>query len=104
MKFLQQLLNKSKPLLIEFFKKKFVKSALKKFFGAVISGPTSFIFTYIFTELFEEIAEPLLKTIFRNMGFTYTRYEGKKLANKIVKSRENNDQDAYDSSVDDSLQ
>lgn len=66
-----------------------------------MGGFRAWLIKYIVTELFEEIAEPLIKASFRRMGYLYDRAGGKIQVKKLNEAREDNNEDSYNSSVDD---
>lgn len=81
-----------------------VKAALKSFLGTGAGvGFKAWLIKFVVENLFEEIAEPLIKAAFTFMGYSYNRVEGNILVKRLKEAQENNDEDAYNDTVDDIL-
>lgn len=91
-----------KSATIKYLKGEAVKIALKKILGSAMAGGIKgWLIKFIVENLFEELAEPLIKYAFRRMGYLYQRTKGEILVKKLRKAQNDNDQDAYDSTIDD---
>ncbi len=93
-------LKSVKGFVIQYLKSAAVKAALLKFLGSAVSGGwRAWIIKFIVAELFEEIAEPIIKAVFRQMGYMYDRVEGEIKFKQVEKAEENNDEKAHTISV-----
>lgn len=91
-----------KEALINFFKQNAIKFALIKLVksgGAL--GFRTWLVKFIVTHLFEEVAEPLIRAGLIQVGYYYNRIDGKILVKKLEEAKRDNDQGAYDRTVDD---
>ena len=87
---------------INFLKSEFIKLALVKILkSTALGGFRTFAIKFIAKNLFEEIAEPLIKAGLIQAGYYYNKVEGKVLIKRLEEARRDNDQGAYDTSVDD---
>lgn len=93
-----------KSALIKWLKGEAVKLAIKKILGSAMAGGFKvWVIKFVVEELFEEIAEPLIKYAFRRMGYLYNRERGKILVKRLNDAQDSNDQDEYNSTIDDIL-
>lgn len=91
-----------RPMIIEFLKSQFVRMILLKMFGKMISGGyKAFIAKLIVEYAFEELALPIIQLGFRKMGYVYHKVEGQIIFKKIEEAKANNDENKYDSAIDD---
>jgi hypothetical protein len=90
--------------IIAYLKSKFIVAALKKILGtSVATGFKGWLISWVAENFFEEIAEPLIKKSIRGLGYVYLKVEGKVIIKKLDQAQENNDENAYDSAMDDLL-
>lgn len=99
-------LSRNWPLIKEFVIQQLqgaaVKAALKKLLGSAAAGGfKAWAIKFVVNELFEEIAEPLIKVAFVSMGYQFNRLQGEIIVKRIIKAQGENDQQAYDSAIDD---
>ena len=90
--------------IIEQLKGAIVKKALKTFLksGAGV-GFQGWLIKFVAEEFAEEIAEPVLKALFVEGKYILYKVDGKMLIKKLEEAKENNDVEAYNSTVDDIL-
>tara|TARA_R110000868_G_scaffold87034_5_gene243676 strand:+ start:12997 stop:13329 length:333 start_codon:yes stop_codon:yes gene_type:complete len=89
-------------VIIKFLKEKTITYALKTLLKSS-TGFTGWLVAYVAENLFEEFAEPLIKKAVRGVGYIYLKVEGKVIIKKLEQAQGNNDEDAYDSAMDDLL-
>lgn len=93
-----------RTILLNFLKSEFVKLALKKVLGSVTAGGIKgWIIQYVAENLYEEVFVPFFKFLEDNGMVFYDKKKGSVRYQSLQKAKENNDQDSYDSSVDDIL-
>jgi hypothetical protein len=98
----KEILSSLKAMLIEQLKGAAVKAALKAFLGtAAGTGIKVWIIKFAVENLYDEVGEPIIKAGLVQAGYYYHKLDGKIIIRKIKKAREENDGQAYDSSVDD---
>lgn len=86
--------------LVEHFKDKAVKFALKKLLGSAMAGGfKGWLVKFIAEYLFEEIAEPVIKLAIRKGFLVVDKISGHITVKKINKAKENNDEDSYVDSI-----
>lgn len=91
-----------KTSLIKFLKDKLVKTILKKILGSATAlGWQAWIIKYFVTEIYDEALAPRIKAIFAQIGFKYNVYKGGIQIERIKEARENDDEEQYNSTIDD---
>lgn len=75
---------------------------IKTFLNTTVGqGFLSKVFGWIVDKAWDEVAEPFFKIIIVRVGYAYDVKQGKILITKLSEAEANNDQDTYDSTVDD---
>lgn len=92
-------------LFITFLEQKSVKLALIKILGsASVGGFRARLITWLVKEIvFDKAMEPLMKKIFKGIGYGFDKVDGHIKISRLKKAEDNNDSDAYDGAVDDIL-
>ena len=82
-----------------------VKAALKAFLGTGAGvGFKAWLIKFVVVELQEEVAEPIVKAFFTKIGYIYYKdVEGNIFIERLNKAKEDNNEDAYNDTVDDIL-
>ena len=91
-----------KPIIIEQLKGALVKKALKIFLGTAAGvGFKAWLVKFLAENFYDEIVEPIIEAGLVEVGYVYHKVEGKVLVKRLRTAQEQNDEDAYNDTLDD---
>ena len=105
LRFLKQLFFALEPYLIKYLKTVAVKAAVTLFFKKSIPGifQLKIIKYAVKNILFDKAITPAVQKIFLELGYSFDVGDGQILIKRLKKASDENNQDDYDSTIDDIL-
>lgn len=86
------------------FVEKFLAAFLKSYLNSVVGqGTLKKIIDFTVDNLMEEVVNPFMEVVLVRAGYSYDVKNGKVLIEKLHKAEEDNDEESYNSTVDDIL-
>jgi len=105
LRFFKQLLFAIEPYLIKYLQTAAVKAAVTFIFKNAISGVFKLkVIKYAVKNiLFDKAITPAIRKIFLDLGYSFDVKDGSILIKRLKKASDENNQDDYDSTIDDIL-
>lgn len=105
MQFFRNLFLALEPYILKYLQTAAVKAAVKLFFKTAVPGGFKLkIIKYAAKEfLFDKALLPGVQKVFRELGYSFDVGDGIIQIKRLKKASDNNDQDAYDDTIDDIL-